>query len=330
MIEKSMAKLLLAGDIGGTKTLLGVLERAAVRPTPIAVRAFGTLDYAELSDIIEEFLRDAGVGPNQLSTACFGVAGPVIEEAASLTNVPWRVEASGVRKSFGIRNVVLLNDLQAMAYGVPVLTDEEVHVLQRGEPKPAGNIAIIAAGTGLGEALLHHIEGRRVPSPSEGGHADFAARTEREIALVRYLTTHYGRADVEHVISGRGLRNIHRVAHENGCAAGIDPADQNSPPAITSAALERRCAGCVETLEMFVEAYGAEAGNLALRSVATGGVFVGGGIAPKILPAISSGPFMRAFCAKPPLDDMLRAMPVKVILNEETGLLGAAVYANSI
>jgi glucokinase len=324
-----MEKLLLAGDIGGTKTLLGVFERAAGRPRRIAVRAFGTLDYPQLPDIVDEFLRGTGVAANQLSAACFGVAGPVIDEAASLTNVPWRVEAARIRRSFGITRVALLNDLQAMAYGVLVLTDDEVHVLQSGQPVADGNIAIIAAGTGLGEALLHHMEGRRVPSPSEGGHADFAARTEREIVLVRDLTARYGRADIEHVISGRGLLNIHRVAHANGCAAGIDSSDPEAPPAITSAALERRCAGCEETLNVFVEAYGAEAGNLALRSVSTGGVFVGGGIAPKILPALTNGSFIRAFCAKPPLDAMLRAMPVKVIMNEEAGLLGAAVFANS-
>jgi glucokinase len=213
---------------------------------------------------------------------------------------------------------------------VPVLSNDEVLVLQEGRVNPDGNIAIIAAGTGLGEGLLHNIEGRRVPSPSEGGHADFAARTEREIALVRDLTARYGRADVEHVISGRGLLNLHRVAHAVACAMAIDLSDPNAPAAITTAALDRRCEGCVETLDMFVEAYGAEAGNLALRSVSTGGVFVGGGIAPKILPALTTGAFMRAFNAKPPLDAMLREMPVKVILNEEAGLLGAAVFANSI
>src|SRR5262249_50799880 len=206
--------------------------------------------------------------------------------------------------------VRLLNDLQAMAYAVPVLNDDEVQVLQEGEPNPEGNIAIIAAGTGLGEALLHNIESRRIPSPSEGGHADFSARTEREIALGRDLTRRYGRADVEHVISGRGLVNVHRVAHTEMCTAGVDLEDAGAPAAITTAALEGRCPGCMETLSIFVEAYGAEAGNLALRSVATGGVFIGGGIAPKILPALTSGAFMRAFLEKPPLDAMLRAMPV--------------------
>jgi glucokinase len=324
-----MANLLLAGDIGGTKTLLGLFEPAEGRPRLLTARAFGTLDYRDLSDMIAGFLDSVEGSRERVGRACLGVAGPVIDEAADLTNVPWRVDARRTSRAFGIP-VWLLNDLQAMAYAIPVLVDSEVLVLQNGHAVPTGNIALIAAGTGLGEALLHHIEGRRVPSPSEGGHADFAARTEREIALVRDLTRRYGRADVEHVISGRGLINIHRVCHADGCRAAIDLDDPAAPAAISSAALEGRCPGCVETLELFVEAYGAEAGNLALRSVSTGGVFVGGGIAPKILSALTNGAFIRAFSAKPPLDAMLRDMPVKVILNEEAGLIGAAVFANSI
>jgi glucokinase len=202
-----------------------------------------------------------------------------------------------------------------------------VHVLQDGEPLPGGNMGLIAAGTGLGEALLHNVNGKFVPSPSEGGHADFAARTEREIAILRALTKAFGRADVEHVVSGRGILHIHPVAHRDPCAARINLEDPEAAAMITSAALDRRCDGCVETLDIFVEAYGAEAGNLALRGVATGGVFIGGGIAPKILPALTTGAFMAAFRAKPPLDAMLVRMPVNVILNAEAGLLGAAVYA---
>jgi glucokinase len=188
-------------------------------------------------------------------------------------------------------------------------------------------MALIAAGTGLGEALLHNVNGRFIPSPTEAGHSDFAARTEREITLVRALTKKFGRVEVERVISGNGLANIHPIVHRTACAADIDPTSAAAPAAISAAALERRCAGCVETLDIFVEAYGAEAGNLAVRSVATGGVFVGGGIAPKILPALTAGSFVRAFRAKSPLDAMLSRIPVKVILNDEAGLLGAAVFA---
>jgi glucokinase len=336
MTPKSMANLFMAGDIGGTKTLVGLFEPDRVRPRRLVVRAFATLGHDALPQIVNAFLQETGMPRDRITTACFGVAGPVIDQTATLTNVPWRADAREVARRFEIASVQLLNDLQAMAYAVTVLTDAELLVLQAGEPHPDGNIAIIAAGTGLGEALLHNVGGRRIPSPSEGGHADWAARTEREIAVMRDLTRRYGRADVEHVISGRGLVNIHRVCHSSErnvalagrCHAAIDLEDPGAPAVITAAALEGRCTGCVETLDLFVEAYGAEAGNLGLRSVATGGVFIGGGIAPKIVTSLTRGSFMRAFCAKPPLEAMLRAMPVKVVMNEEAGLLGAAVFAN--
>ena len=321
--------MLLAGDIGGTKTLLGLFDPKPVRPRPLATRSFATLDYDDLTTMIGEFIKHEQTNAAAIDTACFGVAGPVIADAAELTNVPWRVDARRVSAAFGLRHVHLLNDLQAMAYAVPVLHESEVHVLQEGEPLRGGNIALIAAGTGLGEALLHNVDGRFVPSPSEGGHADFPARNDREVALLRHLIARYGRADVEHVVSGRGLVNLHRATHGGACAAGIDVDDPDAPAKITAAAFDRRCAGCAQTLDMFIDAYGAEAGNLALRTVATGGVFVGGGIAPKILPALTTGAFMRAFRAKPPLDAMLAAMPVKVILNADAGLLGASVFAAS-
>jgi glucokinase len=320
--------MLLAGDIGGTKTLLGLFDAVPARPRPVLVRSFGTLEHADLQTMIAAFLKEGDTAPAAIEEACFGVAGPVIDEAATLTNVPWRVDAPRVAAAFGIRRVELLNDLEAMAYAVPVLRESEVHALQDGEALRGGNIGLIAAGTGLGQALLHNIDGHFVPSASEAGHADFAARTEREIALVRDLTARYGRADVEHVVSGRGFVNIHRVAHqEQPCRAAVDLESPAAPAAISAAALERRCPGCMETLDVFVEAYGAEAGNLALRTVSTGGLFIGGGIAPKILQALTTGAFMRAFRAKPPLDPMLKKMPVKVILNAEAALLGAAVHA---
>ena len=328
MIEiKIEVNMILAGDIGGTKTLLGLFDAATVRPRAIVTRSFATLDYGDLPTMIAEFLRAADARAAAIDRASFGVAGPVMDEGATLTNVPWRVDGRAVAAAFDLRHVFLLNDLEAMAWSVPVLHASEVHVLQEGAALRGGNIALIAAGTGLGQALLHWVDDRFAPSPSEGGHADFAARTEREIALMRDLTARYGRADVEHVISGRGLVNIHRVAHASPCLARADLESADAPAVISQAALERTCPGCVETLDMFVEAYGAEAGNAALRSVSTGGLFVGGGIAPKILPALTSGAFMRAFAAKPPLDAMLRSMPVKIILNAEAGLLGAAVFA---
>jgi glucokinase len=320
-------RMLLAGDIGGTKTLLGLFEEHTPRPRRIAARAFGTVDYHDLLTIIGEFLEDDAVKGSEIGSACFGVAGPVINEAAELTNVPWKVDARSVTERFKFGRVQLLNDLQALACSIPVLEAPEVHVLQAGSPAD-GNIALIAAGTGLGEGMLVHDAGRFIPIPSEGGHADFAARNKREIALMVELTTRYGRADVEHVLSGPGLVNIFRLTHDSACTAQIDATQHDAPAAISTAALARRCEACALALEMFVDVYGAEAGNVAVRTVATGGVFIGGGIAPKILPALANGAFMRAFRAKPPLEAMLAAMPVKVILNSEAGLLGAAVFAS--
>jgi glucokinase len=295
------------------------------------MRAFTTLDYPDLETIIGTFTAEepqARGGP--IDAACFGVAGPVVGASAQLTNVPWRVDANLVASAFTIPRVGLLNDLESMANGVPALMPSELQALQEGEAIASGNIAVIAAGTGLGEAFLHNVEGRLIPCASEAGHADFAARNEREITLTRDLIRRVGRADVEHVVSGHGLANIHRITHTGACPAVTDIADPQAPAAISVAALEKRCPGCVEALEIFVDAYGAEAGNLALRTVSTGGVFIGGGIGPKILPALADGRFMRAFLAKAPFEGMLRKIPVKVILNPEVGLLGSAVRAGEL
>jgi glucokinase len=190
---------------------------------------------------------------------------------------------------------------------------------------------VIAAGTGLGQAYLHRVNGRLRPVPSEGGHADFAARTDRELELVRMLRDRYGRAEVEQVLSGPGMVNLWRFTHRGGeCAAGVDPDAADAPARFSKGALAGRCQFCVEALRMFVAAYGAEAGNLALRGVASAGLFIGGGIAPKILPAITNGVFIEAFRAKPPMTELLARIPVKIILNPDAGLLGAAVHAQQL
>jgi glucokinase len=320
--------MLLAGDVGGTKTLLGLFEPMNGRPKEVATRSFTTLDHPALIDIIRAFTTEIGYS-GRFSAACFGVAGPVLGSIGELTNVPWQVDANEVAAAFDIRGVALLNDLEAMAYGVPLLESQDLHTLQQGTPRGDGNIAVIAAGTGLGQALLHNVSGRYVPSPGEGGHADFAARNDREVQVLRALTAKFGRTSIEHVLSGRGLENLHGVTHRGECAIA-DRGDTPDAPQISEAALTRRCAGCVEALEIFVDVYGAESGNHALRSMSTGGVFVGGGIAPKILPALDDGRFMRAFRNKPPHVELLSAMPVHVILNTDTGLLGAAVRANAL
>jgi glucokinase len=322
--------MLLAADVGGTKTRLGWFRAGAGRPEQTLVREYPTETFATLDEAVQHFLSETA--PSPIDAFCAGVAGPVRGSVARLVNAPWVADLDVLRRQLRGCPATLLNDLEAMAWAIPVLEPDELAVLQEGVAVPEGNAAVIAAGTGLGQALLHNVEGRFVPFPSEGGHADFSARTPREIALVDALTRIHGRVEVERVISGRGLVAIAGLTHAAPDLLPVCPhignvVESDLPAAISDAALERRCERCVQALEMFVEAYGAEAGNLALRSVATAGVYVGGGIAPKILPALEEGQFMEAFRDKAPMVDLLRTLPVSVILNSSAGLLGAAVRA---
>ena len=319
--------VILAADVGGTSTRLGLFDGERPRPRLRLFKTLATQSFPDFSSLVSAFLESESVDRAAFDRAAFGVAGPVVDDAAHLTNVGWRIEAASVATAFGLKRVRLLNDLEAMACAVPVLEDVELYTLQQGEPHPKGNISVVAAGTGLGIAMLHNVAGRLIPFPSEGGHADFAARTEREIALLRSLTVRFGRAEVEQVVSGQGLINFHRITHADGCHAGIQIVSPAAPADISRAALAGECPGCVEALNLFVEAYGAVAGNLVLGSVSTGGLYLGGGIAPKILPALTTGAFLKAFSSKAPLDGLLSRVPVKVILNEGAGLLGAAVAA---
>jgi glucokinase len=330
MIQLSM-KIVLAGDVGGTTTRLGTFDLSGTRPQRLAFQTYGTRDFAGIAKMATTFLRDEGIDPLLIASACFGAAGPIKNGVAQLTNAPVRVDAAEIAQAIGVASVTLLNDLEALAYAVPVLANDEVLVLQAGRADPEGPVAVIAAGTGLGEAVLYRdrkFGDRPVVKASEAGTADFAARTEKEILVMRALTWAHGRAAVEQVISGPGLANIHRALHAARCDAVIDFDRPDAPEMISTSALAGQCKDCVEALDLFIEAYGAEAGNLALRTVATGGVYIGGGIAPKILPALTTGRFMSAFLAKPPFTPMLEAMPVNVILNAEAALLGAANFCS--
>jgi len=337
--------VLLAADVGGTKTLLGLFKEAPDRPVAIETGEFATLDYDSLVPMVREFLKAEGVDAKAITAASFGVAGAVADNIARLTNVPWLVDGDEIAQATALPHVHVLNDLQAMAYSVPVLAPDELEFLQQGVAQPGGNAAVIAAGTGLGEALLLNVDGRFLPGATEGGHADWSARTPREIELLIEISRVYGRCSVEHVVCGPGLANIYQFTHDawgsraylsaaafvpgrscEGVGRVDDPADW--PRAIARSAMEGRCAKCLEALHLFVEAYGAEAGNLALRTTATAGVYVGGGIAPKLLPVIRDRRFMEAFRAKEPMQDLVATIPVAVILNAEAGLLGAAVHAN--
>jgi glucokinase len=323
--------MLLAGDIGGTKTLLGLFARSGDRPEAVDTRSYRTIDFPDLGTLSKQFLEDVGSSASDIEAATFGVAGPVTGTRARLTNVPWIVDVEAMRRELPLPRAHLLNDLEALAWSVQVLKPSEVEVLREGQPDPAGNAALIAAGTGLGIALLPNIAGRLVPRASEGGHADFAARNVEEQTLRDALAREYGRTDVERVVSGPGIASIHRILCAHQCATLTPmPAADDLPAAISRAALEAGCASCIRTLELFVSAYGAAAGNLALTVLSTRGMYLGGGIAPRNLPAMRWPIFMEAFLAKAPMDALISRIPVTVILNRRAGLLGAATYASLI
>jgi glucokinase len=322
--------MLLAADVGGTKTLLGLFERADRRPRAVEILSYPTTAFDSFTAILEAFARDLA-HRIRVDAAAAGVAGPVVARHAHLTNIVWNIGEEEIATFLGTKRVRLVNDLEALANSAEVLAEAEVAVLQEGVPRTEGNAVVIAAGTGLGEAHLHRVNGRLQPVPSEGGHADFAPRTDREIELLRILRDTYGRAEVEHVLSGPGLLNLHRFTHAGqACDAVGDLTPEAGPAAISQAAMTARCPACVEALTMFVSIYGAEAGNLALRGVATAGVYVGGGMAPKILPLLKDGRFLEAFRDKGTMAPFVSEMPVKVILNSEAGLVGAAVFAQEM
>jgi len=321
--------MILAGDIGGTKTLLGLFRAEKDRPIPVREASFRSPNYPGLESVIREFLGDETAS---VRTAGFGIAGPVFGGRSKTTNLPWTVDAERIRNQFKIPSVFLLNDLEATAYGTLHLSDTDFHLINEGQPVPGGNRAVIAAGTGLGEAILFWNGLRYRPSASEGGHTDFAPRNSTETELREYLAKRSGHVSYERIVSGPGLVNIFQFMRETGRAevpgwlsekmAVEDPAAM-----ITEAALSGRSEICVQTIDLFVSVYGAEAGNLALKALATGGVYLGGGITTKVLKKLSDGAFLKAFTDKGRYAEMLGRIPVRIILNQKTGLLGAAWYA---
>jgi glucokinase len=318
-------RMILAADVGGSKTLVGLFEVMRPRPRLVDAEAVRTLDFESLPALLDSYLsRHRGV---ILDRVGLGVAGPILHGEATLTNVPWRVRGNEVSVLTGVADVRLLNDLEAMAYAVPWLTAGELHTLRPGRPAPNGNAALIAAGTGLGEAVLHRVGGRMLPVPSEAGHADFAVRTDDELGLFALLRARFGRVEIEHVICGPGLVRLAEFAHAGPRCEVIGNFENDADGAarVSASGVEGRCECCRRAVTMFVDAYGAEAGNLALRAVATAGVYIGGGIAPKLLPALAGEAFLGPFTAKPPMTALLADIPVHVILNDQAALVGAAV-----
>ncbi len=322
--------MILAGDIGGTKTVISLFEEVGECLRAVREEKFPSQSHGGLEEILDRFLR-AEHSP-ALRAACFGVAGPVVEGRSEATNLPWVIDAKTLERTLNLRGVSVINDLVATAYGIPLLTSEEVCVLNEGHSHREGNMALIAAGTGLGEAVLFWDGKKYRGVASEGGHADLAPRNALEIELLQYLLSKFHRVSYERVVSGPGILNIYAFLKRAGYAEEspwlAEKLSEGDPSAaITQVALARQSDLCVKTLHLFVSLYGAEAGNLALKALSTGGLYVGGGIAPKILDLLKDGTFMAAFTDKGRLSPVLKNMPVQVILNDKTALFGAARYA---
>ena len=322
--------MILAGDVGGTKVHLALYDFINGKLEYSRDERFPAKDYSGLEEIVKEFL-----GAFTVTAACFGVPGPVRDGRLRLTNLPWTLDSRELSVSLGINHVFLINDLEANGYGVEELTADQIYTLSEGDASQIGNRALIAAGTGLGEALLIWNGHSHTPYPSEGGHADYAPRNEDEIDLLRFLKQKYsGRISQERVVSGQGLTNIYDFLRE---VRGIDEpvwlaerlAAEDPNAVITELALAAKSEICEKAMDMFVSAYGAETGNLALKILSVGGVYVGGGIAPRILDKLKDGRFMKAFTDKGRLSQLLINMPVRIILESRAALLGAAAYAEA-
>ncbi|MGB5874446.1 MAG: glucokinase [Bacteroidota bacterium] len=321
--------MILSGDIGGTKSHLALFEPSGEILSPVVVKSYVSQAYRSLNELVEELLAEHRV---PISCAAFGIAGPIVEGRSKLTNLGWDVDSRDVAALLNLDTVGLLNDLEATAYGTLRLQESEKVTLQPGSRQENRPIAVIAAGTGLGEGALMWDGARYRSIPSEGGHTDFGPRSELEIELLRFLLSKYRRVSYERIVCGPGLLNLYeffRTRADQAEPEWLQEKMSSGDPAaaISEAALEGTDQACVNALDMFVTLYGAEAGNLALKILATGGVFVGGGIAPKILEKIRQGPFMESFVQKGRYQPLLETMPVEVVTNEKTALLGAAHYA---
>lgn len=323
--------MLLAGDIGGTKTILAIYSEESGARQAMVEKTYPSAAYGSLEKIIAEFLTSTDL---PVDRACFGLAGPVVNQASRITNLPWVITNKRLQEALGISSVALLNDLQAIAFAVPHLQPDEVHTLHAGDPLPGGNIAVIAPGTGLGEAYLTWDGQRYHAYPSEGGHGDFAPTSPIEIEMLRYLMDRLDHVSYERLASGSGFPNIYNFLRDAGYAQ--EPAwlteqlrqSHDPSPIIVSAGMagDPPCELCTMAVDLFVSILGAETGNLALKLIARGGVYLGGGIPPRILPALEQQRFMRSFLHKGRMADLLLSMPVKVILNPRMALLGVAFY----
>ena len=322
--------MLIAGDIGGTKAALALYDLQSGARQPVHQRIYHSAEHAGLAEIVLDFMATID---QSVKSACFAVAAPVIAGVARFTNLPWVADEASLCRDLGLQRVTLLNDLQAFAYAVPHLQADELHVLNAGIAVPHGPIGVIAPGTGLGEGFLVWAGDRYLACASEGGHADFAPADDHQAAMLAYLQQRHAHVSYEMVCSGLGLPNIYAFLRDAGdhpepaeFAAALAAADDRTP-LILRAALQPGPAHmmCAVALDIFIACLGAEAGNLALKVLATGGIYIGGGIPPRILPQLDDGRLLHAFTAKGRYHAMLKNIPLKIVISP-AGLLGAALY----
>ena len=321
--------MILGGDIGGTSTRLALFEKSGERLQIAIEKVYPSQQHASLEEIVRKFIAEH---PMAITAAAFGIAGPVRDGRVQTPNLAWIVDGTVVAREMGLESVGLINDLEANAWGIAALQDNDFVTLNPGVPRATGNQAVISAGTGLGEAGLYWDGQRHRPFACEGGHCDFAPRNAAEMRVLAFLLAEFDRVSYERLLSGPGLHNIFRALRSAEARTGRDALDESlaagdPSAAISRAALEGRHSIAVQALEMFVSLYGAEAGNVALKMMATGGVFIGGGIAPRIIEKMRGPSFIDAFLAKGRMRPLLEAMPVKVILNDKTALMGAGRFA---
>lgn len=321
--------MILAGDVGGTKCNLALFSEENGKLTAVFQQRFASKEFAQFDRIVKEFSRQAApyMAGDRIVAAGFGVAGPVINNRVRATNLPWTVDTENLVEVLKCKQVVVLNDLGATGHSIEHLPKEDFCVLNPGKVEFGGTKALLAAGTGLGQAILVWNGARYQVVPSEGGHSDFAPHTEQQIELLRFMRRRYPQVSWELILSGRGFRTLHEFLAPNVMHPSFEDPDADPAPEITRQGLDKSCPVCVETLDLWTAVYGAEAGNLALKVLALGGVFVAGGIAVKILEKMRDGTFFKAFQDKWRFEAMLNDVPVSVVLNESAPLIGAAYEA---
>jgi glucokinase len=313
--------VILAGDIGGTKTNLGLFDIQQGRLNRVAEKRYPSREHSGLEEIVADFVVVTGV---KATAAGFGIAGPVVDNRVHTGNLPWIVDGATMAKQLGLERVRLMNDLEAAAFGISVMGPADLETLHDGVPAPQAPRVVIAAGTGLGEAILFWDGTKHIPTATEGGHADFAPQTEQQVDLWKFIKARSEFVSNELILSGRGFKTLHEFLNPSVQHPGFDDSSIDPAPEITRMALSKECPVCVAVLDLWVEIYGSEAGNLVVRCVARGGVYVAGGIAVKILPLLKNGRFAAALQQKEKMTDFLAQVPIHVVLDEECPLKGAA------